>query len=223
MRTSSPSLLAWRNKHMKTKILFVIGFVLIAANIYFFVWPGGGFWGRGSVPAENGAGAGENMVDGLSLDDGTGNTTTPSLDRLDFNIYTNNDFGFSFELPKEYSVTNFPEDEAGEVILVQGPAAKEGGKMSGFQIFITEFDEEGPITPARIRQDLPDAVIQSPQTALIGPDKNIEALIYWSDVPSLGRTREAWFVYGGYVYQVTAYAEFDSLVGSMLATLTFNY
>ena len=87
---------------------------------------------------------------------------------------------------------------------------------------MSDFDEPGPITPLRIEKDIPDIVIESPQEVLIGKDKKIQALIFFSKNESLGRTREVWFVRNGNLYQLTAYADLDGLIGPVLETLKFK-
>lgn len=125
--------------------------------------------------------------------------------------------GFSFEHPTDMTITSFDEGD-GEVMLGQG----EGHRS--FQIFILPFDEEGVITPDRIKKDIPNMVIESPQQVLIGKNHDVTALIFLSESPELGKTREAWFAYSGYLYQVTTHADADSFIGPLLETWGFeNY
>ena len=134
-------------------------------------------------------------------------------------FYTNDAYGFSFRYPDGFRVENFAEGE-GEIILVSGPKSGEG-----FQIYVTPFDEEGPITAERIRRDLPKMAIDQPQEAGIG---EAQALAFFSSDSSLGRTREAWFVWpespipnGNYLYQVSASSEFDLELSKIMATFRF--
>ena len=135
------------------------------------------------------------------------------------NLYTNSSYGFSFRHPDGFETTEF-EDENGEVILF------EKDEKASFQIFITPFDEPGPLTFERVRKDLPNLTIEEPQTVKIA---NADALVFFSEDPSLGRLRESWFVWppepwpnGNYLYQVTSAAEFDSELSKIMATWKFE-
>ncbi|OHA03532.1 MAG: hypothetical protein A3I44_01405 [Candidatus Sungbacteria bacterium RIFCSPLOWO2_02_FULL_51_17] len=123
--------------------------------------------------------------------------------------------GFSFQHPTDVNITSFDDGE-GEVVLGQGKERR------AFQIFILPFDEEGPVTPERVKKDVPDMQIESPQQVLIGKNKNIAALIFLSESQELGKTREIWFSHEGYLYQITTYADADSFIGSLLETWRFE-
>jgi len=125
-------------------------------------------------------------------------------------------YRFSFQYPGELNASAFQEGDYGHTVLVQQP-----NERAGFQIFIASFDEAGPITKERILRDLPDMVIDQPQHVIIGQDK-ITALIFFSHEPSLGRTREVWFIYGGHLYQMSTFAGLDGFIGRILETWKFQ-
>lgn len=126
--------------------------------------------------------------------------------------YTHPARGFSFQYPEGFAVSSF-EEGGGEMVLAEG-----GGTGNGFQIFIAPFDELGPITVERIRQDLPDIPIEEPQQTEIS---GIPALAFVGSDPSAGKTREVWFAENGQLYQVSAFLEFDEELSSILATFRF--
>ena len=97
--------------------------------------------------------------------------------------YTSPDYGFSFKYPKGFNSTELSDDN-GDTVLVQKPEEK-----SGFQIYITPFDEAGPLTGARILQDLPPSEVIDPKDVLIGEGKAINAVIFLSTNSSFGKTR----------------------------------
>ncbi|MBI2624580.1 hypothetical protein HYW67_03785 [Candidatus Parcubacteria bacterium] len=138
-------------------------------------------------------------------------------------VYTHPKPYFSFRYPAGFTVTALPPDDNGETVLMRNP----NDQKQEFQIRISEFDEPfdpaqgkpGPITPERIRKDIPDMAIDTPQTVSVGGEN---ALAFLSRDDSLGNTREVWFVSGGYLYQITAYAEMDDLLGKILQTWEFR-
>lgn len=131
--------------------------------------------------------------------------------------YFSEKLGFSFNYPEGFNVSGFAEGEIGYTILAQ-----KAGSRESFQIFVLDFDEPGPITPPRIEKDIPDMVMESPQDVLVGTGKNIRALVFFSRNESLGRTREVWFVQNGRLFQLTAYADMDNIIGPVLETLKFQ-
>lgn len=124
------------------------------------------------------------------------------------NRYINEQFGFSFNFPDDFTVGQFPEGALAVVVLVQGE--------TDFQARITPFDEAGPLTPERLRADIPDLAILNPQQVLIGGG-TIPALVFGSE-NAAGETLEAWFIFQGLLIQVTAPAGTDTLVGPILET-----
>ena len=133
--------------------------------------------------------------------------------------YNSPTYGFSFTYPEGFRVENFAEGE-GEMILVSGPKAGES-----FQIYVTPFDEEGPLTAERIKKAGPAMEMDRPQAAVIG---GANAVVFFSADSSLGRTREAWFVWpegqipnGNYLYQISAPEGFDAELAKIMATWGF--
>lgn len=121
------------------------------------------------------------------------------LTRVDYTTYTHPVYGFSFHYPKDFVISEFQEDH-GEVILAENPRFS-----LGLQIFITPFDEEGPITKERILQDLPALTMEDEVEFWI--DDKIPALRFSSKDPTLGDTREIWFVRDGNLFQIMVYSE----------------
>lgn len=127
--------------------------------------------------------------------------------------YTNEVFGFSVVFPDGYKTTEL-EDDLGKTILVKGE-----GEKHEFQIFIMPFDEDGPISPERIREDIPEVIIEDPQNITLS---GTAALLFWGSNESLGKTRELWFVHGGNLYQISSYAEFDAGLSKIMSTWKFK-
>ena len=137
----------------------------------------------------------------------------------DWEGYAHPELPFAFAYPKDLTPSTFVDGEA-EIILLKG---KEPERE--VQIVIRAFDEPfdpaqgkpGPLTVERIRRDVPEMVIEEPQNVLIG-SAQIPALLFWSESGSAGRTREVWFVQGGYLYQITGSAEMDETFAKMMET-----
>ena len=148
--------------------------------------------------------------------------------------YVSPDYGFSFKYPKGFNATEL-DDDSGDTVLVQKSASDPRadqrptpldqdltGQVSGFQVYITPFDEAEPLTGARILQDLPPSEVIDPKDVLIGEGKAINAVIFLSTNPSFGKTREVWFIREGFLYQVTTYEGQDNLIGPILETFRFE-
>ena len=139
--------------------------------------------------------------------------------------FTHLSLGFSFNYPSDFKIGTFAEGE-GQVVLGQNQKTKETCPSEAlcaggwFQFFTTEFDEEGPLTSERIKKDLPDMVIENPQEILIGKEKNIPALLFSSENQT-GKTREVWFVYNEYMFQVSTAVGGDNLIGPIMDSFTY--
>ncbi len=136
----------------------------------------------------------------------------------DTNTFIHKKYGFSLNFPSDMTASNFIEG-GGEQIQFQG----RNGEW--FQIYITPWDEPEDITVDRIKQDIPDIVIQEPQRVVIGPRQKEgigpNALIFFSKDSGLGDTREVWFIQNGYLYQITTYKRLDNMLAEILATFQY--
>jgi len=130
--------------------------------------------------------------------------------------YTNTKYNFSFVYPKGFSIGSFKEGYDGEIVLVQDEDRKQG-----FQVYIIPFDESGPLTLSRIKQDLPDLRIDNPQVVVIAGG-SISALLFESQSESYDRSREIWFMYDGFMYQVTTRAGADDFIGPVMESWRFE-
>lgn len=121
--------------------------------------------------------------------------------------YENTDYGFAFSYPDGFDVKEIDE-EPGFTVLAEGKDNKI------FQIYINSFDEQEPITPERIKKDLPDMQITQSQNFSLG---GTDALAFQTETEI-----EVWFVYGGNLYQVTALKDFTDDLSKILATWKFQ-
>ncbi len=124
-------------------------------------------------------------------------------------LYINSQHNFSFAYPQDYTVGKFQE-ESGEVVLIQ----KEGDR--GVQIHISAFDESSSVlTPERIKQDVPDIVINNSKPINLG-DKTEG--VYFQSQAGFGPTHEFWFVYKGTLYQLSAPIASGELVETIVSS-----
>jgi len=156
--------------------------------------------------------------------------TTVSSDTLilgeGYKRFTHPLYGFSVEYPEELDITTFEEDEHSETVVFRTPEDESVSleEKIGFQIFISPFEEDSILTYERIREDLPFATIEDPVEVVIGTKtgQETQALLFWSEDPTIGRTRELWFVYNSNLYEVTTFAHLDNFLASILTTWNFN-
>lgn len=143
--------------------------------------------------------------------------------------FTHPEYGFSVEYPDTISITAYREEAEGETIVFEDesvPRRASVGMRRGFQVFVTPFGDDEKITRERILEDVPFVTIDEPQEVLLGTavsgGENIPALLFWSEDPRIGRTREVWFVSGGNLYEITAYAHLDEWLAKILSTWEFK-
>ena len=147
-------------------------------------------------------------------------TATPSSTASNSNTknYTSADYGFSFFYPGDMNVGSFDEGE-GEMVLVQSGGSDsppfKGGARGGYgvQLYISPFDEPGPITPDRIKKDLPDEIISNSQTGQLNGEP---ALQFGSQDDSGGQTVEVWVVHQKNLYRFTAWQSSASVLQQIL-------
>jgi hypothetical protein len=76
------------------------------------------------------------------------------------------------------------------------------------------------MTAERIRADIPDMVIVDTETVEIGTDRM--GLAFKSDNEAFdSASREVWFVFGGYLYQISTYERLDPVLKELFATWQF--
>ena len=117
---------------------------------------------------------------------------------------------FSFKYPDGFkALSNMVAEDEGEVVTI------ENNKGSGFQIFVSVFDEPGPITPEKIQEDLPEAVINDPKNAQLDSSK---ALVFNGYDDVFGDTFEVWVINKGRLYQIVGPKTATKLITETLET-----
>jgi len=147
-----------------------------------------------------------------------------------FKKFSHPKYNFSLEYPEELGIEAFRETDDAETVIFKKLGQNESTPREekiGFQIFIAPFEEgeKGPLTTERILEDVQFLTIDEPQEVILGissSEEEVRALIFLSDDPDIGKTREVWFTHGGYLYEITTYAHLDSWLAQILSTLTFT-
>lgn len=119
---------------------------------------------------------------------------------------------FDFVLPHSFTISRI-EEAGGETLLFRGE-----DERRSFQIHITDFDDPSPLSPEKIRADLPSMDFRDPQ--VISVDE-VQAVVFLTTEGSL-ETREIWMVRGGMLYQISTYAEFDNDMVEILSKWSWN-
>src|SRR3989344_6249141 len=113
----------------------------------------------------------------------------------DLIAYVHPENKFSFKHPAGLKIASNKPDDFQEIITVEKDA------QTGFQIFLTPFDEAGPITPERIKRDLPDIEMAGIQYARLG---GADAVLFRSNYEGLD-TYEVWVIHADRLYQIITY------------------
>ena len=124
--------------------------------------------------------------------------------------YHSLEHNFLLDVPKGFHFTEMSDN--GAVILFEGSAGE------SFQIFIIPFDELGPLTPERIKRDLPQKGIQNPRAGTLD---GVKALAF-SSREGMEEVFEIWFVHAGNLFQITTKADFADTLQKILQTWKFT-
>lgn len=144
------------------------------------------------------------------------NANTALVDFANPETFEHPQRSFSFKYPGDLSVGQFDE-RGGEMVVVQ-----DSNRQVGFQIFISPTDENISMSKARIQDDLPDLEVRDPQPVQLG-DNTGQGLAFYSDNDAFGGdSREVWFTYDEYLYQISTYASQDPLLKQVLSSWTFR-
>ncbi len=125
---------------------------------------------------------------------------------VDGTLYRHTKPTFSFHCP-DACTPGSVHDDNGETIL-----------LKNFQIYITPQDEEFVVTKARIAQDAPGTIVDSPKTVSVD---GAQALVFKSKNLAGAATREVWFTHAGYLYQISGYPDAEQAISVVVSTWKF--
>ena len=135
--------------------------------------------------------------------------------RPGWKTYVSTKYGFRVEYPSDLRVFLFDEGGTAESILFQRP----GDKATGFQVLVSPYTGDDSLTPGGIRAIQPFTTIESPQTIKLA---GVQAVLFWSVAPEIGKTREVWMARNGRLYAITAYAHLDEWFSQIMASWQFE-
>ncbi|MFZ2523616.1 MAG: hypothetical protein WAW92_04495 [Minisyncoccia bacterium] len=126
--------------------------------------------------------------------------------------YKNISRNFILEYPKEFYYKENNEGDTTYTIVFSDEVDEKS-----FQLFFTPY-YGNQITKSRMLKDIPSGKFTDPLEIIIG--NNIRALLFYSTL-DIGEMVEVWFLYDGYLYQVTAPRELEALLSGLLNSLKF--
>ncbi len=127
-------------------------------------------------------------------------------------LYKDSDLNFSFKYSPDLFISRFYEGEGLSVLI-------KNSSETLAQIYVTEFDEPGPVTQERIHRDLPDKEVTEPRTEKVG---GVAALVFSSKDDSGLLVKERWFVNNGFLYRVTTSLEQEKTIQEILNTWEYD-
>lgn len=133
---------------------------------------------------------------------------------LDYVQYANSQYGFSYYHSPQANMKEYDEG-GGAMTIVQ----ENEENMRGLQIFIVPYDKE-IITEERFAKDIPSGVKYNIRNATLG-EKKVPAVTFNSEDTFLGETREVWFIYDGYLYEITTFKGFGDWFAPIMQTWRF--
>lgn len=125
--------------------------------------------------------------------------------------YHNDVLKFSVDYPEELPVS---EQASGSALTVSFQRA---AGEPGFQIFAVPYTDE-QITKERFLYDVPSGVMRDKVDAVVD---GAPGVAFYSTNMAMGDTYEIWFLYDGYLYEVTTYKELDTGLQSIMQTWKF--
>jgi hypothetical protein len=131
--------------------------------------------------------------------------------------YTNAKHRFSFKYPDGYTVREVATEGA-DTILIENDSTHQG-----IQIYMTAYtDADTTITADRVRREVPEMEVSNPQPLNIGAGTGVGLAFEGNNQAFGGASREVWFIFGGTLYQISTYPEYDALLRAIFGTWTFG-
>lgn len=140
-----------------------------------------------------------------------GETIAPSVASENLKTYTHPNPKFSVDFPGEMNVETYDEGGESETILFRGPSGS-------FQVFVSAYDGDDSLSVDDIRRLQPFTEVTEPQTIQVG---GVQAILFFSTVADIGKTREVWMAKGKYLFSITTHADHDAWLAHIMTTWRF--
>lgn len=129
--------------------------------------------------------------------------------------YLNDFYGFSFFHPSAARITEYDEGGGAATITLENIDARRG-----LQIFIVPYADE-TISEERLLSDVPSGVIENIKYEQIGGEFTVPTVVFDSRDTFLGETREVWFIYNGFLFEITTLEELSDWSRQIIETWRF--
>ena len=128
--------------------------------------------------------------------------------------YRNEHYGFLFYHSPRATVREVDEGQGAMTVVVENEVT-----ARGLQIFIVPYTEE-VISEERFRLDVPSGVVNNLEATNIG-ELGVPAITFNGHNQFLGETREVWFIYGGFLFEVTTFKGMPEWFAPIMQTWRF--
>ncbi|MEK7133591.1 MAG: hypothetical protein AAB804_00810 [Patescibacteria group bacterium] len=126
--------------------------------------------------------------------------------------YRDEHYRFALFYPDDLTVKMYDEGGGASTITFQNPTA-----AHGFQIFVVPYAGT-QISNAQFKKDVPSGVRRGAKDATID---GVLATSFYSSNALLGETAEAWFIKGGYLFEVTTLKPLDTWLANIMQSWIF--
>lgn len=123
-------------------------------------------------------------------------------------------FGFTITVPNTVEWERYEEGGGSETLVFVDTVSQ-----NEFQLFVTPYTDT-EITPERLAADIPSGDIREPTEIVL--DNGVSAMMFWSQAPIVGESREVWFIHDGYLYEATTARALDPWLAFILNTIVFD-
>ena len=193
---------------MRTTFIIVgLAFITLAAAAFFYFHPflpvGSGQIATTTAP----------LVASTSVAASKPSASLPPTIPAGYKEYRNEQYHFSvYYPPTSGPPKEYPDRGAALTVSFQGAAGQ-----PGFQIYIAPINGT-QITPERFKLDAPSGVMKNPvDTSVDG----VVAQSFYGHDAQIGDTREIWFIYKGFLYEITTYKELAPWLATIMQTWKF--
>lgn len=193
----------------RTLLTIIVILVLVLSAYFFFMYAPSANNGDGEESSK------QNLSQTASTTAESGEVEKTSETKIigeDLMEYHNSSRNFSLAYPKGLSVTEYDEGDGTYTVVFENKADEKS-----FQLFFTPYLGD-TITLSRIKKDVPSGQFTEPIEIVIGG--GVHAITFFSTGP-LGRMREVWFLYDGFLYEVTTYEDLDLWLSNIMQTWRF--